>query len=32
MKNIGNETLIHEIMDKFDFFQDFTDEEKKSND
>ncbi len=28
MKNIGNETLIHEIMDKFDFFQDFTDEEK----
>jgi CRP-like cAMP-binding protein len=28
MKNIGNETLIHEIMNKFDFFQDFTDEEK----
>jgi CRP-like cAMP-binding protein len=28
MKNIGNETLIQEIMDKFDFFQDFTDEEK----
>jgi CRP-like cAMP-binding protein len=28
MKNIGNEALIQEIMDKFDFFQDFTDEEK----
>jgi CRP-like cAMP-binding protein len=28
MKNIGNETLIRETMDKFDFFLDFTGEEK----
>ncbi len=28
MKQIGNEELIHEIMNKFEFFQDFTDEEK----
>jgi len=28
MQNIGNEALIREIMEKFDFFQDFTDEEK----
>ncbi len=29
MKQIGSETLINEIMGKFDFFQEFTDDEKK---
>lgn len=28
MEHIGNETLIKEVMDQFDFFQEFTEEEK----